>query len=208
MLAHWRRRSKESRSWIVAHDPSRAEPSPKVWWPRPPPPLWSARRAPARARAQEATTVTFWQFSTNDFEIQAYNDAIAAFSEQNPDVTVNMEIVPWAEQQQKLVTGLDDRQPARRLHARQQRRRAVPGPRRPGAADRLLRGVVRRDRTRHHRGHLAGRRALLQARRRLVGLAGGRGDAQPLLPQGSLRRGRHRRPRRRPGTRRGRWPRR
>jgi multiple sugar transport system substrate-binding protein len=66
----------------------------------------SVGRSQRMARAQEATTVTFWQFSTNDFEIQAYNDAIAAFSEQNPDITVNMEIVPWPEQQQKLVTGL------------------------------------------------------------------------------------------------------
>ena len=57
------------------------------------------------ARAQGAT-VTFWQFDTNDFVIQAYNDAIAEFSKQNPDITVNMEIVPWPEQQQKLVTGL------------------------------------------------------------------------------------------------------
>ena len=66
----------------------------------------SVGRSQRMARAQGATTVTFWQFSTNDFEIQAYNDAIAAFSEQNPDITVNMEIVPWPEQQQKLVTGL------------------------------------------------------------------------------------------------------
>lgn len=66
----------------------------------------SIGRSPRITRAQEATTVTFWQFSTNDFEIQAYNDAIAAFSAENPDITVNMEIVPWAEQQQKLITGL------------------------------------------------------------------------------------------------------
>ncbi len=65
-----------------------------------------AGRHPTVARAQEPTTVTFWQFSTEDFVIAAYNEAIAAFQEQNPDVTVTMEIVPWAEQQQKLVTGL------------------------------------------------------------------------------------------------------
>ncbi len=71
-------------------------------------PLAMASRlpAPATARAQDAATVTFWQFSTEEFVIQAYNDAIAAFSEQNPDITVTMEIVPWAEQQQKLITGL------------------------------------------------------------------------------------------------------
>jgi multiple sugar transport system substrate-binding protein len=66
-----------------------------------------AALATARAaRAQGATTVTFWQFNTDDFQIKAYNDAIAAFSKENPDITVNMEIVPWEEQQQKLVTGL------------------------------------------------------------------------------------------------------
>jgi ABC-type glycerol-3-phosphate transport system substrate-binding protein len=59
-----------------------------------------------RAAAQEATNVTFWQFSTEPFVIAAYEEAIAAFQEQNPDVTVTMEIVPWAEQQQKLITGL------------------------------------------------------------------------------------------------------
>ena len=31
---------------------------------------------------------------------------ITAFEAANPDVKVNMEIVPWAEQHQKLVTGL------------------------------------------------------------------------------------------------------
>ena len=46
-------------------------------------------------RERRKRPVTFWQFSTDDFTIQAYNDAIAAFSEQNPDITVNMEIVPW-----------------------------------------------------------------------------------------------------------------
>lgn len=59
-----------------------------------------------RAAAQDAKTVTFWQFSTTQFVIDAYNAAIAAFHEANPGITVNMEIVPWSEQQQKLVTGL------------------------------------------------------------------------------------------------------
>ncbi len=65
-----------------------------------------AGRGPAIARAQEPATVTFWQFNTEDFVIAAYNEAITAFQDQNPDITVNMEIVPWSEQQQKLVTGL------------------------------------------------------------------------------------------------------
>lgn len=59
-----------------------------------------------RAAAQEAANVTFWQFSTEPFVIAAYEAAIAAFEEQHPDITVSMEIVPWAEQQQKLITGL------------------------------------------------------------------------------------------------------
>jgi ABC-type glycerol-3-phosphate transport system substrate-binding protein len=69
------------------------------------PAVISTGKLASPARAQGAT-VTFWQFDTNDFVIKAYNDAIAAFSQKNPDITVNMEIVPWSEQQQKLVTGL------------------------------------------------------------------------------------------------------
>lgn len=58
------------------------------------------------AGAQGATEVTFWQFNTEDFIIKGWQDAITAFESANPDVKVNMEIVPWAEQHQKLVTGL------------------------------------------------------------------------------------------------------
>lgn len=53
-----------------------------------------------------ADTVTFWQFSTNQNDIDAWNGAIKAFEQKNPDITVNMEIVPWASQQQRLVTAL------------------------------------------------------------------------------------------------------
>ena len=60
----------------------------------------------ASAAAQDQATVTFWQFNTEDFIVQAWADAITAFEAANPDVKVNMEIVPWAEQHQKLVTGL------------------------------------------------------------------------------------------------------
>ena len=63
---------------------------------------YSARRA----SAQDATEITFWQFNTEDFIIQGWQDTIDAFQATNPDVTVNMEIVPWQEQHQKLVTGL------------------------------------------------------------------------------------------------------
>ena len=69
-------------------------------------PLLLAARAPAPSGAQEPAAVTFWQFSTEPFVIEAYEAAIAEFQSQNPDVTVNMEIVPWADQQQKLTTGL------------------------------------------------------------------------------------------------------
>ena len=57
-------------------------------------------------RAQEQATVTFWEFNTEDFIINAWKQGIAAFEQANPDVKVNMEIVPWADQHQKLVTGL------------------------------------------------------------------------------------------------------
>ena len=53
-----------------------------------------------------AETVTFWQFSTNQNDIDAWNAAIKAFEAKNPDITVNMEIVPWSSQQQRLVTAL------------------------------------------------------------------------------------------------------
>ena len=66
----------------------------------------TAGPAALRASAQDATTVTFWQFNTEDFIIAAWQTAIDGFQAANPDVTINMEIVPWAEQHQKLVTGL------------------------------------------------------------------------------------------------------
>lgn len=51
-------------------------------------------------------TVTFWQFSTIEGDIAAWNDAIKAFEAANPDIDINMEIVPWASQQQRLVSAL------------------------------------------------------------------------------------------------------
>lgn len=60
----------------------------------------------ASSAALAADTVTFWQFSTNENDIAAWNDTIAAFEAANPDVDVVMEIVPWGEQQQRLVTAL------------------------------------------------------------------------------------------------------
>jgi ABC-type glycerol-3-phosphate transport system substrate-binding protein len=69
-------------------------------------PALAAAAPLSSVRAQGATTVTFWQFSTDQFAIDAWNAAIAAFEQANEDVKVNMEIVPWADQHQKLVTGL------------------------------------------------------------------------------------------------------
>lgn len=52
------------------------------------------------------TTVVFWQFSTREAYINAWKEAIAEFEAENPDIRVEMEIVPWAEQQQRLVSAL------------------------------------------------------------------------------------------------------
>ena len=51
-------------------------------------------------------TVVFWQFSTRDAYINAWEAAIADFESQNPDIDVVMEIVPWSEQQQRLISAL------------------------------------------------------------------------------------------------------
>jgi multiple sugar transport system substrate-binding protein len=53
-----------------------------------------------------AETVTFWQFSTNPNDIAAWNAIIDAFEASHEGVDVVMEIVPWSEQQQRLVTAL------------------------------------------------------------------------------------------------------
>lgn len=51
-------------------------------------------------------TVTFWEFDTSQPSIDAYKAAIKSFEEQNPTITVNMQIVPWATQQQKITTAI------------------------------------------------------------------------------------------------------
>jgi ABC-type glycerol-3-phosphate transport system substrate-binding protein len=71
--------------------------------------LWSASAAVGLVLGQAALaadTVVFWQFSTRDADIAAWNEAIASFEAANPEIDVEMEIVPWAEQQQRLVTAL------------------------------------------------------------------------------------------------------
>lgn len=50
--------------------------------------------------------VTFWQFSDRQVEIDAYNALIAKFEAAQPNIKVKMEIVPWADQQEKLTTAL------------------------------------------------------------------------------------------------------
>ena len=50
--------------------------------------------------------VTFWQFDTSKASIDAYNTAIKGFEKKYPDITVTMQIVPWADQQQKITTAL------------------------------------------------------------------------------------------------------
>jgi ABC-type glycerol-3-phosphate transport system substrate-binding protein len=50
--------------------------------------------------------VTFWQFDTAKASIDAYKTAIKDFEKKNPTITVDMQIVPWADQQQKITTAL------------------------------------------------------------------------------------------------------
>jgi multiple sugar transport system substrate-binding protein len=51
-------------------------------------------------------TVTFWEFSTDDPTVNAWKSVIASFEQANPNIAVNMQIVPWSEQQQKLTTAI------------------------------------------------------------------------------------------------------
>lgn len=48
-----------------------------------------------------AQTVTFWQFSTNPNDIEAWEGIIDAFEASHEGIDVVMEIVPWSEQQQR-----------------------------------------------------------------------------------------------------------
>ena len=52
------------------------------------------------------TPVVFWQFSTRAADIDAWKKAISQFEQANPGIRVDMEIVPWSEQQQRLVSAL------------------------------------------------------------------------------------------------------
>src|SRR5437899_266533 len=58
-----------------------------------------------KVQAQNVT-ITFWQFSTDQISVDAWNQVIADFQKLNPGITIKMELVPWADQHTKLVTGL------------------------------------------------------------------------------------------------------
>ena len=51
-------------------------------------------------------TVSFWEFDTSAPTVTAYKKAIAAFEKKNPNIIVNMSLVPWATQQQKITTAI------------------------------------------------------------------------------------------------------
>jgi ABC-type glycerol-3-phosphate transport system substrate-binding protein len=63
-------------------------------------------RVLAAPTAASQTTVTFWQFNTDNPSLASWRAAITAFEAKNPDVKVNMVVVPWSEQAQKLTTGI------------------------------------------------------------------------------------------------------
>lgn len=58
------------------------------------------------ATPQAATAVTYWQFNTDTPSVNAWKKTIAGFEVANPSIKVNMQIVPWAEQAQKLTTAI------------------------------------------------------------------------------------------------------
>ncbi|WP_102127469.1 ABC transporter substrate-binding protein [Deinococcus planocerae] len=57
------------------------------------------------AQAQRAQ-VTFWQFDPASYVVDTWNKVIADFNRKNPNIEVKMEIVPWNEQQQRLITAV------------------------------------------------------------------------------------------------------
>ncbi len=61
--------------------------------------------APA-ASASGRQVVTFWEFQTDTPSINAFKASIKSFEATHPGITVEMSIVPWSEQAQKLTTGL------------------------------------------------------------------------------------------------------
>ena len=50
--------------------------------------------------------MTFWEFQTDTPSINAFKASIKGFEATHPGITVEMSIVGWSEQAQKLTTGL------------------------------------------------------------------------------------------------------
>lgn len=66
----------------------------------------SGSSAAAGGASSGKQKVVFWEFDSSDATLKAYHQAISAFEKKNPDITVDMQIVPWDEQQQKITTAL------------------------------------------------------------------------------------------------------
>lgn len=58
------------------------------------------------ASASSKSVITFWEFQTDNPSINAFKASIKSFEATHPGITVNMDIVPWSEQAQKLTTAL------------------------------------------------------------------------------------------------------
>jgi len=58
------------------------------------------------ASASTKQTVVFWEFQTDTPSINAFKAGIKGFEASHPNITVQMEEVPWSEQAQKLTTAL------------------------------------------------------------------------------------------------------
>lgn len=52
------------------------------------------------------TTITLWQFNPDQTSVTAWQKAVQDFEAANPSIKVNMQTVPWSEQQQKITTAL------------------------------------------------------------------------------------------------------
>ena len=54
----------------------------------------------------QKATVVFWQFNTDEPTKTYWTKTIAAFESANPNITVDMQIVPWSDQTAKLTTAI------------------------------------------------------------------------------------------------------
>jgi ABC-type glycerol-3-phosphate transport system substrate-binding protein len=95
---------------VTASCTAAASPSPSTETASPspgasPPPTAAPTPTPS-ATLGPPQTVTFWQFSTRQQDIDAFTSLITKFEALHPNITIKMELVPWADQQQKLTTAL------------------------------------------------------------------------------------------------------